>query len=305
MNTHNGGFACPEQEAALQALVFGELEQVDKEAVLHHLEVCPRCRRALEDARRGFQALSSLEDVPLPYSERETAGHPRPEAAWVGFQKRLRLRDAVEQVGSERLSIPRWKIYRVAAAAALLIAGFVAGRWREPRQGLVFPETASPAASQAGRVEGLEVPRVDADAVEALARAELLSDVGLRYVTGLQDLLNEVLQVSGGAASDGDLGLTREQARELIRDGRLLKRSLDPDKDQMFLATIHGAELFLEELAAVEADAADGDIRIVQASLRNSRLPDRISALDIENKVAMALEASGWIGEELVERKEF
>ena len=92
---------------------------------------------------------------------------------------------------------------------------------------------------------------------------------------------------------------------ELIRDGRLLRRALDPNRDATFLATVNRAEFFFEELAAFEGDPAGRNVRIVQASLRESRLPDQLAALDVERKVDLALQVAGWIGEELLQRKEF
>ena len=297
MSVKNGGFSCPEHEASLQALLFGELEGADKEALEHHLRICTRCRLALEDARLGLRALSSLEEDPLPYSEHEAAGEQsQSDIVWVDFQKRLRLHEAVGSSTSWRST------YRVVAAAALVIVGFTAGRWLTPRLDSVSTELPAESVAQGS---GADTLRVEARAVEALARAELLSDVGLSYVVGLQDLLNEVMQYSVGNISYGDLAISRERARELIRDGRLLRRTLDATRDQMFLTTINRAEVFLEELAVLEIDTNNADVRIVQASLSRSGLHDQISALDVENEVALALEASGWIGEEIVERKEF
>ena len=151
----------------------------------------------------------------------------------------------------------------------------------------------------------MESLTVEAQAIEALARAEILADVGLRYVTGLQDMLHSVTDLSVRDVSATDMAITRERARELIRDGRLLRRSLDQERDVMFLDAIARAELFLEELSALEVDLSGANVRIVQATLRESQLPNKLSALNVENEVALALEASGWIGQELVQRKEF
>jgi hypothetical protein len=150
----------------------------------------------------------------------------------------------------------------------------------------------------------LEELTVEAQAVEALTRAELLSDVGLRYVNGLQQLLQGVMETPAGSVQAVDVTATREQAADLIRDGRLLRRSLDPSRDGAFLDTIDRAEIMLEELA-VESDPTGTGVRIVQATLRGSRLLFQIAALNVEKEVDVALEASGWLGEELVQRKEF
>ena len=305
MNTHNGGFACAEHEAQLEALLFGELQGAEKEALEHHLEVCPRCRQAFAEAKQGLEALSSLEEAPLPYSEYPAAiGEPsQPNIAWVDFQERLRLTQAAKERESDRATNRWWSDYRVAAAAALVIVGVVVGRWTTPSMG--SPGRLADATVGLQDVSSLESLTVEAHAVEALARAEILADVGLRYVTGLQDMLHDVTDLSVRDVSVTDMAIARERAMELIRDGRLLRRSLDQEKDVMFLDAIARAEFFLEELAALEVDSTGANMRIVQAALRKSQLPNKLSALDVENDVALALEASGWIGQELVQRKEF
>jgi hypothetical protein len=102
-----------------------------------------------------------------------------------------------------------------------------------------------------------------------------------------------------------DFASTREEALNLIRDGRLLRRTLDPGRDSAFLTTINRAEVVLEELAAVENDSEGRGVELLQATLRGSKLLLQIAALNVEKEVDIALAASGWIGEELVERKEF
>jgi len=305
MNLQNGGFACAEHEAQLEALLFGELQGAEKEALEHHLEVCPRCRQALAEAKHGLEALSSLKEAPLPYSEYQpaTAGPSQPNIAWVDFQKRLSLKKGVEDKESGRVSNRWWSDYRLAAAAALVIVGVAVGRWTTPP--IAAPVRPTGATVSLQDVSSLESLTVEAHAVEALARAEILADVGLRYVTGLQDMLHSVTDLSVRDVSATDMAITRERARELIRDGRLLRRSLDQEQDVMFLDAITRAELFLEELAALEVDSSGANVRIVQAVLRESQLPNKLSALNVENEVALALEASGWIGQELVQRKEF
>jgi hypothetical protein len=298
MSVPKGKSACPERESALQELLFGELGVVERKELEHHLAVCSRCRRALGDARHGLAALSMLEDAPLPFGEHEmTSDEPtHPEVAWVDFQRKLRLRQDQE----EERTTASWWLHRAAAAAALLVLGFGLGRWgtasRESGGGVTDPH------AQSASIDEL---KVDAQAVEALTRAELLSDVGLRYVNGLQQLLQGVMETPAGDVKAVDIASTREQAADLIRDGRLLRRTLDPSRDGAFLDTIDRAEIMLEELAAVENDPGGTSVRIVQATLRGSRLLYQIAALNVQKEVDIALEASGWLGEELVERKEF
>jgi hypothetical protein len=305
MNIQNGGFGCAEHEAQMEGLLFGELQGAEKEALEHHLEVCPRCRRALEEAKHGLEALSSLKEAPLPYSEHQSAvaESSQTDIAWVDFRRRLSLTKVAEEKAPPRAISRWWSDYRLAAAAALVIVGIAVGRWTTPQMG--SPERSAAPGASVQDVSSLASLTVEAQAVEALARAEILADVGLRYVTGLQDMLHSVTDLSVRDVSATDMAVTRERARDLIRDGRLLRRSLDHEKDVMFLDAISRAEIFLEELAALEVDPSGANVRIVQAALRKSQLSNKLSALNVENEVALALEASGWIGQELVQRKEF
>jgi hypothetical protein len=290
--------ACAEHEPSLQALLFGELESTEKEAIEHHLEVCARCRRAYEEARVGLEALSSLREAPLPYAEDETRARSQPDAAWLDFRERLRIQEAI----AHRRESPRgWLAARgVAAAAAILLVGFALGR-------SVGVERLEPVAETVAEVrdpDALAALRVESGAVEALARAQLLADVGLRYVTGVQDLYDEVSRMSSEPTARSEVAVTRERARELIRDGRLLRRNLDPEVDRVFLAAMGRAEIFLEELAVLEPDATGTSARLVQSAWSGNELWESLSAVEVEEKLARAIEASGWIGQELVDRKE-
>jgi predicted anti-sigma-YlaC factor YlaD len=294
MSVHDGKFGCNEMEPELQKLLFGELDEAEKPAVVHHLGMCSRCRAAFEDAEAGLDALAALEEAPLPYNEAGAvpADPDRSSVEWTEFQQRLQR--------GEQKKTARWSsLYKVAAAAAFVLVGFGLGRVGTTSQETIAPENISETLAE------LDTLRVEPAAVEALARAEILSDLGRQYVDGLDGLITDVMAASVGNVTPTELALTRERARELIRDGRLLRRSLDSERDGSFISAINRAELFLEELAAVQGNGAGTSVRIVQASLRDSRLSDQFAALDLDKEVTMALAASGWIGEELVQRKEF
>ena len=298
-------FACAEYEPFLERLLFGELADAEKVAIEQHLEGCSQCRTALADAREGLAALDVVDEPPLPFPEEAEDAPVSSEAAWTDFQKRVdpSLLQGGKSGGPDPKPVPSpapwWLPYRGAAAAALLLVGFGVGQWFAAPKNVAQPATASLTPA------GFEVLRVEAGAVEALARAELLSDVGLRYVIGLQDLLQGVMTLSVSGAELADLSATRDDARGLIRDGRLLRRSLDPEKDELFLSAINRAELFLEELAVVEGNGTETGVRVVQAALRDSQLSDQIAAIDVESEVDRALEGAGWIGEDFARRKEF
>jgi hypothetical protein len=149
------------------------------------------------------------------------------------------------------------------------------------------------------------VQSVETDAVEALVRAEFLADLGLPYIDGVLELVTMVMELDQGEVATGNVETIRARARDLLRDGRLLQRRLEPERDRTFLATVDRAALFLEEVAVLGSDdAGDGSLRELRETLQLTRLGDRLVSLDVDGAVSEALEASGWIGEEYVQSRE-
>ena len=53
---------CQEKQCELHDLLLGEIEEGAKLQLELHLETCPTCRSAMEEAQRGLMALESLAD---------------------------------------------------------------------------------------------------------------------------------------------------------------------------------------------------------------------------------------------------
>ncbi len=314
MNVTNGKSACPDREPDLQAHLFGELTGVKARGLERHLEECAACRSALEDARAAYAALGSLEEAPLPYESRSslTREQVRAEAAWNEFLKRLRregLRGVVDDVISTRegaswWQLSRWGIrpqqfYRAVAAAAVLIVGIGIGRWALP----AADTTVVRISSQAGE-ELLQIG-VEQDAVDALSRAEILADMGIPYMSSLQEVLATFLGMQSGTVSSDLLLTVRERVRDLLMDGRSLRRMLDSKQDAAFLAAIRRAEVYLEDIAAIQQGDSGSNLLMVQQTIREDRLQDRLAQVDLEDAAASALEASGWIGIEVALRTDY
>ncbi|TDI46698.1 MAG: hypothetical protein E2P02_04735 [Acidobacteria bacterium] len=282
--------ACTDREAQLEALLFSELDRAAETALREHVEHCSGCREALDDAQVAFAALSTISDPPLPYEDKwsENSESESAEKAWAALKRRLEPEISLEAGARAH------RVYELLAMAAVLVIGIGLGL------------LATPPSAGLPEVAGLENLDIAPEALLALERAELLSDVGVRYVDGLQDLLVGVMELSVDVVTTEDLFLTRERASELLRDGRLLETALDADNDRDLLRAIRRAELFLEELAALESSTSGTGVGVFQASLEGSRLPAQLAAIDLNTKVSLALEASGWIGrEERGSRKEF
>ena len=291
--------ACPEWEPLLGALLTPDVTDEEREQVEEHVEACQECGAALGEARRGAAALGILAEAPLPYLETSASESSTPrdvdELAW-RFKKRIGPLPSGKAGPRPKRAMGKGRglLFQFAAAAAMVVFGIAIGRWTTPTP----PERTE-------NVSSADSDSIRPEAVDALARAELLSDVGTRYVEGLEALLVDVMSLSDETASVGELGRAREGARELIRDGRLLLRSVEGEKDAQFLAAIRRAELFLEELAVVDGGPGGTGVLRVQASLRDSGIEDRLAAVDLDREVEMAIDASGWLGQELAARKDF
>ncbi|HXV59409.1 MAG TPA: zf-HC2 domain-containing protein [Vicinamibacteria bacterium] len=258
--------ACPDFEGLMERLLFGDLTEPSRENVERHLSVCGDCRDAFDDAKLAMEALRDIEAPPLPYAD---------------TPKVIRTLDL-----QRSRSPSRWM-----AMAAVLLIGVGIGYFL-PRGG-EEPEVA------------LGAP-VDPDALAALERAELLSDVGVRYTDGLRGVLEELLELAVLDLTADEAAYTRERARTLIRDGALLERLLDSEKDRDLLRAIRRAEPFLEELAALESSTTETNVRHLQASLRDSNLPSTLAELALDDDIESALASSGWLANDNpLPRKDF
>jgi len=278
---HDGYEACPDREPVLEQYLFGTMEGREKADLLEHLEGCRGCRQALADAGSGLEALDDLEDPPLPFGAPSLLPEIQVESerAWRTF--------VAGSIGHESRGHSLSGM-RAVAAAALILVGIGIGYWAIPgNQGMVENLVA---------VDRMEV---DSEAVEALVRAEFLADLGLPYIDGVLQLVSAVMELESGDVTIGSLESIRAQALDLLRDGRLLQRRLEPERDQTFLATIHRAAFFLEDVAILGGQGEEeGSLRELRETLQLTGLGDRLVALDVDGAVSEALEASGWIGEE-------
>jgi hypothetical protein len=289
----NDDSACPEREPQLQAYLFGELGDEELEGLQWHLEECAGCRHALAEARRGLAALDMMDEEPLPFLPHSPVMSRGADSgrAWTEFLER------VPRAGYAR---PKRGVFRhnqfalgAVAAAATLLIGIGLGRWM-----FVPDRLPSPSASDEIYTAGV-VLKIDQEAIDALVRAEFLADLAIPYVNEVLRMWTEIMELDPEHSEIGDMGAISARARDLIRDGRLLIRGLDRDRDEVFMAVIGQSELFLEDIAALGGEStAAADLLLIQDTLRGSRLGQRLVALDVNSDLATALEASGWIGEE-------
>jgi hypothetical protein len=297
--TTNDRSACPDREPQLQAYLFGELSGELLSDLEDHLRQCRQCGKALEEAEHGLKALRVLDETPLPFNE--TVYHAREnidaDRAWSVFLKEIQAGGrGIKRIDSRKLNAPA---LAAVAAAAILLIGVGVGRWSlQSEQVQIPPDTGELIAEEVIR-------RIDQRAVDALLRAELLADLAVPYVDNVLKLTSEILSIDTEQIAAGELAETGARARELVRDGWLLRRGLDPDRDSTFLSVIGKVELFLEEVAVLAPESESrSDLLDIQQNLRSSRLGDRLVALDVNDALVIALEASGWIGEDYISSSE-
>ena len=160
---------------------------------------------------------------------------------------------------------------RILAAAALLVLGLGLGVQLGSRPAAPLPQAT--AAQQ----------EIESNVVASLARVELLEDIGVGYTQGLRSLLDRMADLDSETTSPARLEETREIARNLIRDGRLLLRNLDPSRDRTLLAAVHRAELVLEEIAAVGSSGLGAPKSSIQLAVHDRELRERLTSINIES----------------------
>ena len=301
--------ACPEREPDLEAYLLGTLDGPRRIRLEGHLDACAACRHALTEARAGLQALRALAEAPAPFlcdeaADAESAhgvlaagGGPRaaaPENARDGGVLGAPSRAGTSSLptttpentrdgGHRGKGAARWPSWSGwVAAAAVLLVGVGLGRW-------TLPGGDSPARSDATRETWIQPAQI-----EALARAEVLLDLGVPWLEDLQAVLTSVIDATEAGATEAALRELRQQARRLVLDGRKLRAALDAERDAELLATVIHAEVFLEEVAAFEPGRAPDFF--TPSELSDLRVG--FAAADARGAADRALLASGWIASE-------
>lgn len=176
---------------------------------------------------------------------------------------------------------PSWSGW--AAAAAVLLVGVGLGRWTLPG-----------GDESAPRSDPARETWIQPAQIEALARAEVLLDLGVPWLEDLQAVLTGVIDATEAGAPEAALPELRRQARRLVLDGRKLRAALDAERDAELLATVVHAEVFLEEVAAFEPGRAPDFF--TPSELSDLRVG--FAAADARGAADRAILASGWIASE-------
>ncbi len=277
--------ACPEREPDLEAYLLGTLDGSRRSRMEGHLDTCPACRHALEEARAGLRALRALAGAPVPFLCNEVAdAEERHRDVPAGRALPAAVPESRRDGGHRAKAATRWRPWSGwAAAAALLLVGVAVGRWTLPG-----------GDDPAGRSDPPRNAWIQPAQIEALARAEVLLDLGVPWLEDLQAVLTGVIDATESGTPEAALRELRRQARRLVLDGRKLRAALDAERDAELLATVIHAEVFLEEVAAFEPGRAPDFFTPSELS----DLRAGFAAADARGAADRALLASGWIASE-------
>jgi len=113
---------CREIEEKLHDYLENELVADERVAVEEHLSACPRCRRALADAKKERQLLRGLGDVePPPFFEQRIMARVRAEAKPAGFLRKLflplRVKVPIQVLSTIAIAFIAYHIYQQSAPA--------------------------------------------------------------------------------------------------------------------------------------------------------------------------------------------
>jgi len=196
-----------------------------------HVASCAGCRERFETLTA---ALREVESAPIP--ER---GESYGAEVWARLQPRLeeaRPRPAWWYSMTAALTWPR--LAMAGAAAALLVAAFVAGRSS-------VQQAPQPAAQQA------EAPS------DAARERALLAAVG-SHLDRSRVMLTEIAHRNGGGAAD--ISPEQATAADLVADSRLYRQAAVRNGDAAVAAVLEDLERLLVEIASSPSQASHDDL---------------------------------------------
>jgi len=198
-----------------------------------HVEECQECRRRFEELSTALQAMTTGE-VP----ER---GEDYGALVWARIQPKLEAPEP-KSWRYRLFPIATWPRLAIGGAAAVLVvAAFVAGRWSTPQ----------PGTTPAGAARQTEAP-----SGSARERA-LLAAVG-GHLDRSRVVLTEIAQRNGGATSD--ISPERATAADLVADSRLYRQAAELNGDPAVAAVLEDLERVLVEIASSPSQASHDDL---------------------------------------------
>jgi hypothetical protein len=196
-----------------------------------HLAECEACRRRFEQASKALQAVTSV-DVP----ERDAAYGAR---VWARLQPRLEAERRRQRWWAPLAAAMTWpRLAMGGAAAALLVAAFVAGR------SSVTPTSPSE-------------PQQAAAPSDAARERVLLAAIG-SHLDRSRVVLTEIAHRNGGGAAD--ISPEQATAADLIAANRLYRQAAVRNGDAAVAAVLEDLERMLLEIAGSPSPASHDDL---------------------------------------------
>jgi len=196
-----------------------------------HVALCAACRERFE---RLTMAMREVESEPIPERDESYGAE-----VWARLQPRLEAEGHRRHWWHAMGAAMTWpRLAMGGAAAALLVAAFVAGRFS------VQP------------VPRTEVAQAEAPSDAARERV-LLGAVG-SHLDRSRVVLTEIAHRNGGAAAD--ISLERATASDLIADNRLYRQAAVRNGDAAVAAVLEDLERVLVEIASSPSPASHDDL---------------------------------------------
>jgi hypothetical protein len=240
-------------------LAAGVLEGPEREEVRTHVEVCPRCRRAVAEHAAVVAALTAdpvrSAEPPVPASE---------------LIHRVE-RELDRQPSREPTPAPGWRLALPATAAAILALVLIGPELAERlRPG---PPTPSPDVGDA-------VPNEVLDRLER----HLTREHTARYLSEAQDVLISVEATEADCVRENDsvdVGEAPDRSRELLERRTLLVTG-QPEAVASARAVLDDVELALREVAALPSCVRRRDVERLREQIEKRQLHMRIRLMTRE-----------------------
>ncbi len=236
-------------EEALVLHYFGDQTPEERASAVRHLAACDPCRAELTRLSQVLALVSAHDHEPAPE----------------GFERVMWARVEQELAESRRSGWREWfaprRLALGGAAAAIVLAAFVAGRWT----GTQPPPSPAPAATE--------------NATSGAPGRVLLIAAGdhlERWQMVLVELLNQVPGTALVPASD------RSLAAELVADNRLFRQSADEAGEAVLSDVLDDLERVLIEIANGGDDTTADELQRLRERIESRGILFRMRVLSSE-----------------------
>ncbi|MFT4606207.1 MAG: hypothetical protein ACI9W4_002955 [Rhodothermales bacterium] len=235
--------SCPDWQAAMVDVLFGDATEAEAAILEEHLGECPECTAE-------YASLSDTLSL--------TASRPEPtfdESRLEALERRILVQTAAAssgiQVPANVYSLPRWT-RQAASVAAVLVIGVLIGR----------------------SLPGGDLAVESASGTGTAALQLVVEDRAYDYLDRSRTVLLAVVNFDGSSEDPASLDLPQrsEIARELLQEADYLKTSLSNSDQQRLRALVSDLEVILLQLAHLEAQADIPEIEIVQSGVDQAGL---------------------------------